>query len=60
MGKDLSRLSAGLYVDEQGTLIVRMQEFLSAHGIADSPDARAAVLAEIRRQFGDVALREEP
>lgn len=59
MGEELSRLTAGLYVDAEGRLVIKMGEFLAAHGIADSPPARRAVLEEIRRQFGDVPLREE-
>jgi hypothetical protein len=59
MHEDCSRLTAGLYVDQEGTLIVKMREFLTAHGIVDSPSARSAVLKEIRRQFGDVPFREE-
>lgn len=59
MHEDRSRLSAGLYVDQEGRLIVKMAEFLAAHGIEDSPLVRRAVLSEILHQFGNVPFREE-
>jgi hypothetical protein len=59
MDEDRSRLTAGLYVDQEGRLIIKMAEFLAAHGIEDSPLARRAVLSEILQQFGKVPFREE-
>jgi hypothetical protein len=58
MEEDLSQLGAGVYVDKEGTLYLKMREFLAAHQLEDRPEVRRAVLDEVRLQFGNVPLRE--
>jgi hypothetical protein len=35
-----------------------MAEFLSAHGMPDSPEVRAVVWEEVREVFGDIPVNE--
>ena len=58
MGQEnkLRRLTEELYRDNQGTLYVYMKGFLARHGMADSPESRAAVLEEIRKEFGEIRV----
>ena len=57
---DLVPLIPGFYADRGGRLYLAMAEFLSAHGMPDSPEARAVVWEEILDVFGDIAVNELP
>lgn len=54
--KNLRRLTEELYRDDQGTLYIYLKGFLTRHGMADSPESRAAVLEEIKKEFGEIAV----
>jgi hypothetical protein len=49
---------SGFYVDDQGRLCLNMREFLTAHGMSDTPELRAAVWDEIRDIFQDIPIIE--
>ena len=55
---NLASLIPGLYADSGGRLYLAMAEFLSAHGMPDSPEVRAVVWEEIRDVFGDIPVSE--
>jgi hypothetical protein len=57
---NLVSLIPGLYADSGGRLYLAMAEFLSVHGIPDSPEVRAAVWEEIRGVFGEIPVTELP
>jgi hypothetical protein len=54
--KYLRRLVTGLYRDTKGTLYLYIYEFLRKHGMPDSPEVRAAVLQQIREEFGGIKI----
>jgi len=58
MEEELKQVAPGLYVDQNGTLYLKMREFLAARQLEDLPEVRRAVCEEVRRQFGDVPMRE--
>ena len=58
MEEELSQLSPGLYVDREGTLYVKMGEFLRAHQLPDRPEVRQAVRDQIAREFSNVPFKE--
>lgn len=58
MEEGLAPISPGLYKNKEGMLCVRMSEFLSAHNLPDAPEVRQAVLDNIKREFGNVPLKE--
>jgi len=41
----------GFYADEQGRLYLNIREFMSAHGMPDTPELRAIIWDEIREMF---------
>jgi hypothetical protein len=47
----LTRIAAGFYVDAAGKLYLHMREFLAAHKLPDTQEAREQVRAEVRREF---------
>ena len=51
-------LIPGFYADDQGHLYLNMREFLTAHGMPDTPDFRTVVWDEIREIFADVEVIE--
>jgi hypothetical protein len=51
-------VSPGLYKNREGVLCVRMSEFLAAHNLPDAPEVRQVVLDNIKREFGNVPLKE--
>lgn len=53
-------LIPGFYADSGDRLYLAMAEFLSAHGMPDSPEARTVVWEEIRDVFGDIPVSELP
>lgn len=55
---DLTPLIPGIYHDGEGHIHVNMQEFLRVHGLADNPEMRKVVWAEMRAVFGDVPIIE--
>ena len=54
--KDLRRLTEALYCDAEGTIYISMKEFLARHQMADTPQAREAVLKQIQQEFGNVPI----
>jgi hypothetical protein len=58
MKEDLVQVSPGLYKNKEGTLCLRMGEFLAAHNLADAPEVRQAVIDNIKREFGSIPLKE--
>jgi hypothetical protein len=55
---ELTPLIPGIYGDEQGRICVDMQEFLTAHGLPDSPEVRKVVWTEIRDVFAGFSIFE--
>ena len=53
-------LIPGFYADSGGRLYLDMGEFLSVHGMPDSPQVRAVVWEEILDVFGDITVNELP
>lgn len=51
----LRRLAAGIYTDGQ-VVYVDMREFLEEHQMPDCPEVREEVLAQARKEFGNVSL----
>ena len=61
MGKeDLKRIGDGFYVDGGGKIYFQVREFLAAHHMPDTPEVRAQVWAEVRRDFGVIGVTELP
>ncbi|HSM84734.1 MAG TPA: hypothetical protein VLT16_01225 [Candidatus Limnocylindrales bacterium] len=59
MKKDqLDRITPGFYSDGSGGLYVHIAEFLEAHGVPDTEDARSQVWQEIYRAFGAIEITE--
>ena len=58
MRPDLTPLIPGFYADAQGRLYLNMGEFLSAYGIADSPEVRVATWEEIQEIFAEIEITE--
>jgi hypothetical protein len=56
--RNLAPLIPGFYADTGGRLYLAMAEFLSVHGIPDSPEVRAVVWEEIRDVFGEIPITE--
>ncbi len=56
--RNLTPLIPGFYADGQGRLCVNMGEFLSLHGMPDSPEVRAVVWEEIQDIFGEIPVIE--
>ena len=54
----LVALIPGLYADSGGRLYLATAEFLSAHGMPDSPVVRTVVWEEVREVFGDIPVNE--
>ena len=54
----LDRIGPGFYSDRGGALYVDMAEFLAAHGVLDTQEARGAVWQEIYRAFGAIEINE--
>ena len=46
----------GVYADGQGGLHLVLDELLSGHGYADTPDNRATLIAAVRAQFRPTIL----
>ena len=47
----LTRIAAGFYQDAAGKLHLHMREFLAAHKLPDTAEAREQVRAAMRREF---------
>ena len=58
MEEKLKQISSGLYRDQEGALYIKWGEFLAAHNLPDSPEARHAVRENIKREFGNLTLKE--
>jgi hypothetical protein len=54
----LDRISPGFYSDWGGALYVDMAEFLAAHGVPDTAEARGEAWQEIYRSVGPVEINE--
>jgi hypothetical protein len=54
----LDRMGPGFYWDRAGALYVDMAEFLAAHGVADTQNARGEAWQEIYRSFGPIEILE--
>ncbi|MBZ5521368.1 MAG: hypothetical protein LAP21_03825 [Acidobacteriia bacterium] len=54
--KYLRRVSAGVYASLQGRVFVDMREFLAEYGIPDNPEARLAVMSQVRQELGEVNI----
>lgn len=57
---DLTKIGAGLYADRERRLYVNVREFMAAHNLPDTAEARKAVLEQIRRDFGGIEITELP
>jgi hypothetical protein len=55
---DLTPLIPGIYHDGEGHIYVNMREFLTIHVLADNPEVRKVVWAEMRDVFGNVPIIE--
>ena len=56
--KDLNRISPGFYSDRGVALYVDIAEFLAAHGVPDTEEARSEAWQEIYRSMGPVEIME--
>lgn len=56
--KTLTPLIPGFYIDTGGHVMLNMQEFMTFHGLPDSPGGRAVVWEEVRLGFGDIEVTE--
>jgi hypothetical protein len=56
--KELTPLIPGFYIDTDGQVLLNMQEFMTFHGMPDSPGGRAVVWEEVRFGFGDTEVTE--
>ena len=54
----LTRIGAGFYVDRDRRIYFRVREFLAAHHLPDTPEVRAEVWAQVRRDFGAIGVTE--
>lgn len=54
----LECVSPGFYSDRGGALYVDMAEFLAAHGVPDTAEARSEAWREIHRSMGPVEITE--
>jgi hypothetical protein len=54
----LERISPGFYSGQGGALYVDMAEFLAAHGVPDTVEARSEAWREIYRSMGPVEITE--
>jgi hypothetical protein len=54
----LKRISPGFYSDRGGALYVDMAEFLAAHGVQDTIEARSEAWREIHHSMGPVEITE--
>ena len=55
---ELNRIAPGFYSDRGGALYVDMAEFLAAHGVPDTEEARSEAWQEIYRAVGPVEIME--
>jgi len=56
--EDLTRIGDGFYVDRDRKIYFQVSEFLAAHRLPDTPQVRAEVWAEVRRDFGAIGVTE--
>ena len=54
----LNRFAPGFYSDRAGSLYVDIEEFMAAHGVPDTDEARSQVWQEIHRSFGPIEINE--
>jgi len=54
----LDRIAPGFYSDLGGAWYVDMAEFLAAHGVADTAEARGEAWREIYRSMGPLEIKE--
>jgi hypothetical protein len=54
----LNRIAPGFCSDRGGALYVDMAEFLAAHGVPDTIEARSEAWREIHRSVGPVEITE--
>lgn len=52
----LRHLSGGFYTDDEGVIYVYMREYLARHNMPDTAEVRAAVLEQVRKEFGEVKI----
>jgi hypothetical protein len=55
---DLTPLIPGFYVDRERRVRLNMREFMTLHGIPDSPEGRTVVWDEVKEIFGDAEVLE--
>jgi len=58
--KKAKPLIPGIYAGGENRIVLNMREFLTMHGLPDTPQMRAAVREEIQEVFGDVTVYEMP
>jgi hypothetical protein len=56
--KELTPLIPGFYIDTDGRALLNMREFLTFHGLPDSPGGRVVVWEEVHLVFGDTEVTE--
>lgn len=56
---DWHALLPGVYDDGRGGLHIVLNEFLAAHGYADTPANRATLLAAVHDQFPGAVVEED-
>ena len=49
-------MSQGLFCDDHGVLYVYMSDFLARHAMPDTPEVWAALIGQIRKEFGNVPI----
>ena len=55
---ELTPLIPGFYADSAGRVHINMREFMTLHGIPDSPEGRAIVRSEVSVIFDDTEVVE--
>jgi hypothetical protein len=56
----LTRIGDGFYIDSSRKIYFQAGEFLAAHRVPDTPEARAEVWAQVCRDFGAIGVTELP
>jgi len=54
--ENLRPLSEGLFCDDRGVVYVYLDAFLARHSMPDRPEVWAALIARIRKEFGNVPI----
>jgi hypothetical protein len=58
--RELTKIGAGFYVDQNRSLYFNVREFLTSHNLSDTPEVRRAIWEQIRHDFGVIGITELP